>query len=133
MLKQDWSNSILFQEEIILGGICYDLELQDPLHELVRFQEKLKLADFLIDSSTAILYDRYSPYYFTCSFNGDFCLRLNAEDLAAAAIYSAIRIHNDSLEGFWRNFPSSKKDLFDRFENQFLELCEDSDAMCAEH
>ncbi|KAJ3361761.1 hypothetical protein HDU91_003753 [Kappamyces sp. JEL0680] len=114
-LKQDWIETILYHEEIILAEICYDLDISDPYVYLTQLLKSLGCNSVSKKQAWAILTD---------SFNGDACLRFRARDLAAGAIFTQFKRNSlDLPQRFWEITETTEPAMAD-FYSRFCALME---------
>ena len=83
-LRNTWRNSILYHEELLLGKLNYDLEIITPDDYLSKLFKKQKF-DTYVDEKVIM----WTRAIINDSFHGDFCVRYNPIDIAAAAISTA--------------------------------------------
>ncbi|KAJ9090173.1 hypothetical protein DSO57_1005053 [Entomophthora muscae] len=96
-----WKRIIIFYEELVLEAVCFDLEIDHPYKQMIKFSESLGCSDKLSRSAWAFLND---------SFRTTLCLTHDNEVVAAAAIFIASKYLDEPLphsEALWRKLVGS--------------------------
>ncbi|KAK9465827.1 cyclin-like protein [Lipomyces arxii] len=95
-----WRDLILFNEELLLEAICFDLSIENPYNILVQYTRR-----FVKGEKERLTLTKSAWAFVNDSTRSTLCLRYHARVIAAAALYCASRItHIDIKDSYGRTW-----------------------------